>query len=98
MTLQDYNADVTTIFRRNTYRGFADWRQCGNLEYDLINYLDKAAKDLLKEYRDKDLFDLVCVSFVKWANTEKDDSNGETQNFVATAFELWDLDNSDLTR
>lgn len=90
MTLQDYKADVTTIFRRNTYRDFADWRQCGNLEYDLINYLDKAAKDLLKEYRDKDLFDLVCVSFVKWANTEKDDSNGETQNFVATAFELWD--------
>ncbi len=40
MTLQDYKADVTTIFRRNTYRGFADWRQCGNLEYDLINYLD----------------------------------------------------------
>lgn len=90
MTLQEYKSDVTSIFRRNTYRGFADWRQCGNLEYELINYLDKAAKTLIKANRDKDLFDLVGVSYVKWANTDKDDSNGETQSFVGTAFELWD--------
>ena len=60
MTLQDYKADVTTIFRRNTYRGFADWRQCGNLEYDLINYLDKAATDLLKEYRDIHMLEMLA--------------------------------------
>lgn len=90
MTLNEYKAELTDIFRRNTTRGFSDWRQCGNLAYDIEGFLDLAVKDLLREYRDKELFDLVCTACLKWAKTDKDDSNGETQGFIYySVFEIW---------
>lgn len=90
MTLKEYKAELTYIFRCNTTRGFADWRQCGNLAYNVEDFLDRAAKVLLREYRDKELFDLVCTAYLKWAKTDKDDSNGETQGFIYySVFEIW---------
>ena len=35
MTLSEYKSKLTYIFNRNTHRGFADWRQCGNLAYEV---------------------------------------------------------------
>ena len=54
MTLKEYKAELTYIFRCNTTRGFANWRQCGNLAYNVEDFLDRAAKVLLREYRDKE--------------------------------------------
>lgn len=90
MTLSEYKKEITAIFHRNTYRGFADWRQCGNLERDLCDFLEISAVELLREGRDKDLFDITSRAFVQWSDTDKDDSNGETQDFVGTVFEIWD--------
>lgn len=90
MTLKEYKTELTDIFRHNTTRGFADWRQCGNLAYEVEDFLDRSAKVLLREYRDKELFDLVCAAYLKWGKTDKDDSNGETRGFIyCSAFEIW---------
>ena len=48
MTLKEYKDELTEIFRCNTTRGFADWRQCGNLAYNVEDFLDRAAKVLLR--------------------------------------------------
>ena len=46
MTLTEYKKEITEIFRKNTRRGFADWRQCGNLCRDLTGFLEKSAVEL----------------------------------------------------
>ena len=90
MTLSEYKKEVTAIFRRNTRGGFADWRQCGNLSYDLTQFLDNCMKELQEAGRYKDLFDVACRAFVKWGTTDKDDSNGETQYVCGVISEIWD--------
>ena len=90
MTLAEYKKEITAIFRRNTRNGFADWRQCGRLENEIESFLEKSRKQLLKESRDKDLFEIACRAFIKWGTTDKDDSNGETQYFVGIVCEIWD--------
>ena len=90
MTLSEYKKEITAIFRRNTRGGFADWRQCGDLSYDLTRFLDKSRKELVKEGRDKDLFDVACRAFVKWGTTDKDDSNGETLYVCEVICQIWD--------
>lgn len=90
MELKDYREELYDIFARNTHRGFIDWRNCGNLEYEVCTLLEHAAERMLSADMDKELFDLVCKAYVKWAGTEKDDSCGETQSFVSSAFGIWD--------
>ena len=38
----------------------------------------------------KELFELANKAFLKWAKTDKDDSDGETQDFVCYVFDAWD--------
>ena len=90
MTLSEYKKEITAIFRRNTYRGYADWRQCGRLAYEMDDFLYRSRRELLREGREKDLFEVTCRAFVKWGTTDKDDSNGETQDFAGTIWNIWD--------
>ena len=90
MRLQDYKKFITTAFVNNTRRGFADWRDCGSLCRDVVDCLE-GAKDLLcAENRYEDLFKLCNWTYMKWSNTDKDDSNGETQDFCACAYAIWE--------
>ena len=90
MTLTEYKKQITEIFRKNTRRGFADWRQCRNLCRDLTGVLEKSAVELTGVGRYKDLFDVTLRAYVKWSGTDKDDSNGETHDFYATEDGIWD--------
>ena len=88
MKLQDYKKFITTAFVNNTRRGFVDWRDCGSLCRDVVDCLE-GAKDLLcAENRYEDLFKLCNWTYMKWSNTDKDDSNGETQDFCACAYAI----------
>ena len=90
MRLQDYKKFITMAFVGNTRRGFADWRDCGSLCRDVVDSLE-GAKDLLcAENRYEDLFKLCNWTYVKWGKTDKDDSNGETQDFCACIYEIWE--------
>ncbi len=90
MTVNEYKKEITSIFNHNSRNGFADWRQCGSLERSLTGFLEQSSRELEREGRYKDLFDITCRAFVKWSNTDKDDSNGETQSFVRSVFDIWD--------
>ena len=90
MRLQDYKKFVTAAFAANTRRGFADWRDCGNLCMDVIGILEGAKEGLCEEGRYADLFHLCNLTYVKWGNTDKDDSNGETQEFCACVYDIWE--------
>lgn len=48
MTLKEYKAELTDIFRCNTTRGFADWRQCGSLAYDA--FMNQGIMTITLEY------------------------------------------------
>ena len=90
MTLSDYKREITAIFRRNTDRGFADWRRCAKMKRELTAFLRASEKELLAENWDNELFQLACRAFVKWGNTNIDDSNGETQCLVSDVRKIWD--------
>ncbi|MCR4682641.1 MAG: hypothetical protein K5647_04820 [Clostridiales bacterium] len=90
MTLTEYKKEITELFRKNTRRGFADWRQCGYLCRDLTGFLEKSAVELTGVGRYKDLFDVTLRAYVKWSGADKDDSNGETHDFYATEDGIWD--------
>lgn len=85
----EYKKEITTIFNRNTTRGFSDWRQCGNLCMDTCAFLEDAADALSKEERYADLFEITNRCYMKWSSTDKDDSSGETQDFCACVQENW---------
>lgn len=90
MKLQDYKKFITADFVNNTRRGFVDWRDCGDLCMDVIEGLEEAKEELYAENRYADLFDLCNWTYVKWSNTDKDDSNGETQAFCACVYDIWE--------
>ena len=90
MRLQDYKKSVTAAFAANTRRGFADWRDCGNLCMDVTDMLEGAKEGLCEEGRYADLCDLCNWTYVKWGNTDKNDSNGETQEFCACVYDIWE--------
>lgn len=90
MRLQDYKKFITAAFVNNTRRGFADWRDCGDLCMEVIEDLEGAKEGLCAENRYADLFDLCNWTYVKWSNTDKDDSNGETQDFCACVYDIWE--------
>ena len=90
MRLQDYKKFITADFVNNTRRGFVDWRDCGDLCMDVIEGLEGAKEGLCAENRYADLFDLCNWTYVKWSNTDKDDSNGETQDFCACVYDIWE--------
>lgn len=90
MRLQDYKKFITAAFVNNTRSGFADWRDCGDLCMDVIEGLEEAKEWLCAENRYANLFDLCNWTYVKWSNTDKDDSNGETQDFCACVYDIWE--------
>ena len=57
--------------------------------------LEGAKESLCAESRYLDLFSLANWTYVKWSNTDKDDSNGETQNFCACVYGIWEIIYSD---
>ncbi|MCR4672115.1 MAG: hypothetical protein K5637_02620 [Lachnospiraceae bacterium] len=89
-TVQEYKKEITEIFRQNTRRGFADWRQCGNLCYEIVRLLSSAATALSRSGRYDDLFEITNRAFIKWGKTNKDDSNGETMSFMDEVENAWE--------
>ena len=87
----EYKKEITEIFRSNTTRGFSDWRQCGNLCMDVCGFLEDSANVLGSEGRYADLFEVTNRCYMKWSDTHKDDSNGETQTFCACVMEKWTI-------
>ena len=89
MTTSEYKKMITAIFAANTYRGFSDWRQCGALEMEMSDFIEMARTELVSEGRYSDLFEVTNKAFLKWASTDKDDSNGETQCFCDHIMDIW---------
>ena len=87
----EYQKEIASIFDSNTSRGYADWRQCGSLEMDVCGFLDDACKTLSEEGRYDDLFDITNKAYAKWSDTDKDDSNGETQGFCFVVQDNWNI-------
>ena len=85
----EYKKEITAIFNSHTRRGFADWRQCGDLCMDICSFLENAADALSREGRYADLFEITNRCYMKWSSTDKDDSNGETQGFCISVQENW---------
>ncbi len=88
---EEYKNEITAIFSINTTRSFSDWRQCGNLCMDICGFLRDAADALSKEERYADLFEITNRCYIKWSTTDKDDSNGETQDFCASVQDNWGI-------
>ncbi len=77
---------MTAAFDRNAPKGFADWRHCGYMRDEVCEVLWDAFRDLSSE----EVFDLTCDAYLKWGRTDKDDSNGETQDLVGDIFGIWE--------
>lgn len=90
MSLQTYKKVMTAAFVNNTRHGFANWRDCGSLCRDVIDGLETARNELCEEERYADLFALCNWTCVKWSRTDKDDSGGETQDFCACVYDIWE--------
>lgn len=86
-----YLRRISAIFDRFADRGFVDWRNCGNLESEICEFLDDACKTLSQEGRYADLFEITNNAYIEWSRTDKDDSNGETQEFCSTVQANWQV-------
>lgn len=86
----DYKKNITSIFASNTRQGFSDWRQCGMLCNDMCIFLAEAERTLTKEGRYKELFEITGRAYIKWCNTDMDDSNGETMDFCDVCVGIWE--------
>ena len=71
MKLQDYKELMTRAFSRNTRRGYADWRDCGELCMDVVNNLERAKEELCAESRYDDLFTLCNWTYYNGAEQTK---------------------------
>ena len=91
MKLQDYKKLMTRLLPGTHRRGSSDWRDCGDLCMDVIGETWKEQrKSSALRVRYEDLFKLCNWTYVKWSSTDKDDSNGETQEFCACVSEIWE--------
>lgn len=90
MEFKEYRDEINHIFAAYSRRGFVDYYNCRGLWSDMINLMTEAIADLESQGQYKELFDLANKAFLKWAKTDKDDSDGETQDFVCYIFDAWD--------
>ena len=90
MDFKEYRDEINHIFAHYTKRGFVSYYDCRGLWSDMTSLLTEAIADLKRQGQFKELFDLANKAFLKWAKTDKDDSDGETQDFVCYVFEAWD--------
>lgn len=90
MTIDNYRDEINRIFARYTHRGFVDYGNCSGLANDVIWLIDRAVKEFVRSREYKALFDITNKAFLKWGKTDKDDSAGQTQDFVWYVKEAWD--------
>lgn len=90
-TFKEYRDEINSTFSRNTRRGFVDYSHCRRLGVDMANLMVDATKELAGRGEYKELFDLTNKGFLKWGKTNKDDSAGETQDFVYFVTKAWDM-------
>ena len=91
MEFKEYRDEINHIFSHYAKRGFVDYYNCRGLWSDMTSLLAEATGDLVRQMQYKELFDLANKAFLKWAKTSKDDSDGETQDFVEYVVEAWDV-------
>ena len=91
MEYKEYRDEINHIFSHYAKRGFVDYYNCRGLWSDMTSLLAEATGDLGRQMQYKELFDLANKAFLKWAKTSKDDSDGETQDFVEYVVEAWDV-------
>ncbi len=89
MEFKEYRDEINHIFSHYTKRGFVDYRACRGLWSDMTSLLTEATAELSRKGQYKELFDLANKAFLKWAKTNKDDSDGETQDFAMYVFDAW---------
>lgn len=90
MEFKEYRDEINKIFAAYSRRGFVDYRNCRGLWSDMTSLLTEATVNLGRKCQYKELFDLANKAYLKWAKTDKDDSDGETQDFVCYVVEAWD--------
>lgn len=90
MELKEYKQEITRIFAGNRKNGFVEWRRTRSLLSDTVCALETARDELCAEKRYEDLFSLTCRTYIKWGNTDKDDSGGETSEFCAFVCSIWE--------
>ena len=85
------NAD--NILRQCTDRhGFVDWRNANTFASRLINEVIFELRDFTSEDEEaKAAFDVSLYVYCLFADTDIDDSGGETQYFTGECIELWDI-------
>ena len=85
------NAD--TILRQCTdHHGFVDWRNASSFASRLINEVIFELKDFtLDPEESKAAFDVSLYVYRLFADTDIDDSGGETQYFTGECIGLWDI-------
>ena len=91
MDIKEYKKMITQAFARNTRGGFVDWRYCSRLTDDVLRILEDARREFCAEKRYADLFSLCNRTYVKWGNTDKDDSGGYTLDFASYIVDTWEV-------
>ena len=89
MKWQDYKKPITSTFARHAKGNFADWQNCSIILDDVSDALSTAKRDLIKEGRYADLFLLCNWTYLKWENTNMDDSAGQSLDFCSLITRLW---------
>ena len=90
-TFKEYRNEINKIFVRYIHHSFVDYYSCRRLSGEMINLVVEATKELSFRGEYKELFDLVNKGFLKWSKTDKDDSDGETQDFTYFVNKTWDV-------
>lgn len=89
-TFKEYRDEMNRIFARYIRGGFVDYYHCRGLGNDMISLMINATEELSSRGEYKELFDLANKGFLKWGKTNKDDSDGETQDFEYYVEQAWD--------
>lgn len=88
---KEYRDEINRIFSRYTRGGFVDYYHCRGLGHDMIDLMIDATEELSFRGEYKELFALANKGFLKWGKTDKDDSDGETQDFIYYIKQAWDV-------
>lgn len=90
MTVSEYKQEIDKIYTSCTKNDFVDYDRCSRLYHKIDKYIEKARLALRRENRFNDLFEVTLYAYEKWGVTNKDDSNGYTQNLESDIFKIWD--------
>lgn len=90
LSYNDYKEKTDAIFAKYTKEGFVDYTLCRKFAGEMIRLLEKAADDLLKQGKVKDLFNFANETFLRWSNTEIYDINGDARDFSIAIEKIWE--------